>query len=220
MTSSAPKKEESSELFQAEDRRSWRAWLEKNHKTARGVWLVFSKKRASRPSLSYNEAVEEALAFGWIDSRGKRLDAERTMLMMSPRKPKSPWAKVNKDRVERLIESGLMAPAGMEKVEAAKRDGSWNMLDGVAELWFPSDLKKALAANGKARAWFESSGRTYKRLALQWIATARRPETRAKRISEVVRLAARGRKAGWYAPKQKRPAGESQGATPSSKRKS
>jgi len=204
MTSSALKKEGPIGQFEPRDRPSWRAWLEKNHKTKNGVWLVFHKNGARKSSITYTEAVEEALAFGWIDSRGRRIDAERTMLMMSPRRPKSPWARVNKDRVERLIQSGLMAPAGMEKVEAAKRDGSWDFFDDIDRLVFPPDLKKALAANENARAYFEGSGRTYKRLALQWIATAKRPETRASRIAEIVGLASRGLKAGWYAPRRLR----------------
>lgn len=181
-------------MFYAPDRKSWREWLERNAASSRGVWLVLFKKATGRPSVSYKDAVEEALAFGWIDSRGRRLDAERTKLMMSPRRPGSPWAMVNKQRVERMMERGLMAPAGLEKVAAAKKDGSWSVLDGIEELRFPADLEKALAVNRKARRFLEGSGRTYLRLALRWIVTAKRPETRARRVAQVVKLAGKGRK--------------------------
>lgn len=135
---------------------AWRRWLESNHTRRTGVWLVTYKKASGRSRLSYDKMVYEALCFGWVDSKPGKLDAERTMLYFAPRKPSSGWSKPNKERVERLIEEGRMTPAGLEKVEAAKGDGSWSALDTVERLELPGDLVTALEANGAARANFEA----------------------------------------------------------------
>ena len=113
------------ERYYARDRKEWRKWLEKNHDTSPGVWLIYHKKCSDEPCVSYDEAVEEALSFGWIDSKVNKLDDERYMQVFTPRKPKSIWSKLNKQRVKKLIEQGLMTSAGLEKIEAAKEDGSW-----------------------------------------------------------------------------------------------
>ncbi len=183
------------ERVYAPDRATWRKWLEQNHATASGVWLVYYKKQSGKPSVSYAEAVEEALCFGWIDSRPNRLDDERYMQLFSPRKPKSPWSRLNKQRVEKLIAQGLMTPAGLAKIEAAKRDGAWDKYNVIEELAMPADLKKALAANKTARQNFEAFSPSSKKNILYWIASAKRPETRAKRIQETVALAAKNLKA-------------------------
>ncbi len=175
-------------------RAEWRAWLEQNHNQAKGIWLISYSKTSGKPRIEYEEAVEEALCFGWVDSKGKKLDGERTMLWYGPRRPGSGWARTNKGRVEKLIAAGRMAPAGLAKVEAAKQDGSWYALDGVEALEIPPDLEAALAAHGKARENWDALPRYIKRNALLWITTARRPETRAKRIQETARLAAENKR--------------------------
>jgi uncharacterized protein YdeI (YjbR/CyaY-like superfamily) len=171
-------------------REEWRAWLEKNHTRREGVWLVSYKKATGKPRFAYEEAVEEALCFGWVDSKGNKLDSERSMLWFAPRKPGTGWSRPNKQRVERLIETGQMAPAGLAKVEAAKKDGTWNLLDGVESLEIPPDLQKELDANPAASQYFEAFPRSIKRGILEWILHAKKPETRARRIEETARLAA------------------------------
>lgn len=148
------------------------------------------KKATGKPRFAYEEAVEEALCFGWVDSKGNKLDSERSMLWFAPRKPGTGWSRPNKQRVERLIETGQMAPAGLAKVEAAKKDGTWNLLDGVESLEIPPDLQKELDANPAASQYFEAFPRSIKRGILEWILHAKKPETRARRIEETARLAA------------------------------
>ncbi len=176
--------------IQPKDRAEWRAWLEQHHTQTEGVWLISYKKTAGKPRVEYEEAVEEALCFGWIDSKGNKLDAERTMLWFSPRKPRTGWSKSNKERVERLIASGQMTPAGMAKIEVAKADGSWSALDAVEALEIPPDLHAGLEANPTALKYFDAFPRSVKRAVLEWISHAKKPETQAKRIAETVRLAA------------------------------
>ncbi|MCS6910127.1 MAG: YdeI/OmpD-associated family protein [Anaerolineales bacterium] len=172
-------------------RAEWREWLERNHARAEGVWLISYKKGTGKPRFEYDEAVEEALCFGWIDSKPKKLDEERSMLWFAPRKPGTGWSKANKERVEKMIAAGKMAPAGLAKVEAAKRDGSWTALDAIEALEIPPDLEKALAANPKAQEYFAAFPRSAKRSILEWIANAKTPETRARRVVETARLAAK-----------------------------
>lgn len=171
-------------------RAEWRAWLEQHHTRTEGVWLISYKRDTGKPRVEYNEAVEEALCFGWIDSKAQKLDDERSRQWFSPRKTGSGWAKSDKERVARLIDAGLMAPMGLAKVEAAKLDGSWYALDAVEALEIPPDLATALAADEMARRHFEAYPRSLKQRFLGWIAAAKRPATRAKRIAETVRLAA------------------------------
>jgi uncharacterized protein YdeI (YjbR/CyaY-like superfamily) len=176
-------------------RAEWRRWLEANHASARGVWLVSYKARAGKPRLPYEDIVEEALCFGWIDSREKSLDADRLLLAMTPRKKGSAWARSNKERVERLIAQGRMTPAGMATIEAAKADGSWTALDAVEALEVPTDLAEALAASPVASANFDAFPASARRMILWWIVSAKRPETRARRIEDTVREAAQNRRA-------------------------
>lgn len=170
-------------------RAEWRAWLEQNHTRAEGVWLISYKKATGKPRFEYDEAVEEALCFGWIDSKPNKLDDERSMLWFAPRKAGTGWSKPNKERVEKMLKARLMAPAGLAKVEAAKKDGSWAALDAVEALEIPPDLAKALKANKTAKAYFEAFPRSVKQGILEWILNAKKPETRAKRVEETVRLA-------------------------------
>lgn len=170
-------------------REEWRTWLRENHQRKEGVWLITYKIAAKKPRLEYEESVEEALCFGWVDSKTGKLDAERSMLWFAPRKPKTGWSRPNKQRVERLIASGLMTEAGLVKVEAAKADGSWNALDAVEDLILPDDLVQALATYPSATKNFEAFPRSAKRGILEWISIAKTSATRAKRIMETASLA-------------------------------
>ena len=178
-----------------ETRAAWREWLAQNHTRTEGVWFISYKKAAGRPRVEYEAAVEEALCFGWIDSKGNKLDDERAMLWFAPRKPRTGWSRPNKQRVERLLAAGLMAPAGLAKIEAAKQDGSWYALDAVEDLVVPPDLAAALARYDQAEQNFSAFPRSVKRGILEWIANAKQPATRAKRVEETARLAAENRRA-------------------------
>jgi uncharacterized protein YdeI (YjbR/CyaY-like superfamily) len=175
--------------IQVESRAEWRAWLEQNHIQPEGIWLVTFKKHVGDKYVSWDEVVEEALCFGWIDSLPRRLDEDRTMLWLAPRKPGSGWSTVNKERIERLIAAGLMMPPGLEKIDAAKRDGTWASLDGAGALEIPDDLSVAFDDYTDARQNFEGFPPSARRGILEWIGNAKRPETRSKRIEETARLA-------------------------------
>ena len=151
--------------------------------------MVSFKKATGKPRFDYNESVEQALCFGWVDSKPNKLDEERTMLWFAPRKGKTGWSRPNKERVERLVKAGLMQPAGMAKVEHAKADGSWSLLDAVEDLQIPPDLQEALAALPPAEQNFLDFPRSAKRGILEWVLQAKRPETRAVRVRETARLA-------------------------------
>jgi uncharacterized protein YdeI (YjbR/CyaY-like superfamily) len=170
-------------------RAEWRAWLEENHDRDEGVWLVSYKRATGKPYVTYDEAVEEAICFGWVDSKINSLDEERAMRWFAPRRPGSGWSRSNKDRVERMLDAGQMTAAGLAKIEAAKADGSWNVLDAIENLEVPEDLAAALASYDAAGEHFEAFPRSVKRSILEWIASAKRPVTRAKRIEETARLA-------------------------------
>ena len=167
-------------------RAEWRKWLEKNHTRTEGIWVITYKKATGKPRMDYDESVEEALCFGWIDSKGNKLDDERSMLWFAPRKAGTGWSKLNKERVAKLIKARLMTPAGLAKINAAKKDGSWNALDAVEALELPSDLVKAFSKSKTAQGYFEAFPRSVKRGILEWISSAKKPETRAKRIEETV----------------------------------
>ena len=148
-------------------RKAWRDWLKKNHASSSGVWLVYAKKHSALPSLTYNDAVEEALCFGWIDSKINPIDDDFYMQVFTPRKPKSIWSASNKTRFERLRAAGLMARAGLAAAEAAKGSGAWNATKHVEELVIPPDLKKAIKANADAsRNWASYSASRRKRCSL------------------------------------------------------
>jgi uncharacterized protein YdeI (YjbR/CyaY-like superfamily) len=190
-------------LLHAEDRATWRAWLEANHATETGVHLV-SWRRGFGPSVPYEDAVEEALCFGWIDSSGGTIDERRSKLYFAPRKPRSGWAATNKARVERLLAAGRMAPAGLAAIERAKENGSWTLLDDVERGVIPDDLAAALAAHPPAQSNFEAFPKSVRRMLLGWIAQAKRPETRAARILEIVSKAERNERANQWLPKDDR----------------
>ncbi|MBD0333967.1 MAG: YdeI/OmpD-associated family protein [Cyanobacteria bacterium Co-bin13] len=171
-------------------RAEWRAWLEVNHTRQAGVWLISYKKGTGKPRFEYGDAVEEALCFGWIDSKPNKLDEERSLLWFAPRKAGTGWSKPNKERIERLTAAGHMAAAGLAKVEAAKQDGSWTALDAVEALELPDDLAAAFDLHPGSAENFEAFPRSAKRGILEWISTAKKSETRAKRIAETAELAA------------------------------
>lgn len=185
-----PKFEDQLDTVYASDCQAWRDWLEQNHHTSPGVWLIYYKVKSGQPSVRYSEAVKEALCFGWIDSKMKTLDADRYQQLFTPRKPKSVWSKLNKQYIEELITEGRMKPAGVQKIEAAKLDGSWTSLDKIEALIMPLDLVQALALNEIASQNFEAFSNSVKKRILFWIESARRPETRLKRIEQTVNAAA------------------------------
>jgi uncharacterized protein YdeI (YjbR/CyaY-like superfamily) len=183
------------------DRAGWRAWLIANHDSSSGVHLVSWRRGSGRTSVSYEDAVEEALCVGWIDSVAGRLDDERSLQWFSPRRSRSAWARTNKDRVARLIAAGLMLPAGLAAIDEAKRNGTWTQLDDVENLVVPDDLAAALDANPPAREHWDAFRRSPRRAILEWIAQAKRPETRAKRIAEAVENAARDERPPQFRPR-------------------
>lgn len=178
------------ELLEPASRTEWREWLAAHHADSQGVWLAVGKKGNTITALTYEDAVQEALCFGWIDSTVRTLDADRFRQLLTPRKRGSNWSASNKIRVERLIAEGLMTPAGLSAIERAQADGSWTLLDDVEALVMPPDLVAALAAESGARAAFDATPAGSRKLALYWIASAKRPETRAARIAETVRRSA------------------------------
>jgi uncharacterized protein YdeI (YjbR/CyaY-like superfamily) len=188
------------EIVHAADRDEWREWLSLHHASERAAWLVIHKKASTSPSVTYDESVEEALCFGWIDSRGNKIDDATYRLMFTPRKRGSVWAATNKVRVERLIAQGRMTPAGLDLIEAAKADGSWDALNEIDALESPADLLGALEANPTAKRYFDAFPDSAKRAILFWISSAKRPETRAKRIAETVALAENNVRAAQYHP--------------------
>lgn len=180
------------EWVEPPNRAAWRVWLAEHHPRPDGVWLVYTKKGATHPTLSYDDAVEEALCFGWIDSIAHRVDEDRTRLWFAPRKKGSVWAASNRGRVERLIAQGLMMPPGLAKIEAAKADGSWDVLVPAERLEVPADLLAAFERFAGSRERFEEFPASTRRFILEWVVTAKRPATRAKRVEETARLAAQG----------------------------
>ena len=171
-------------------RAEWRAWLTAHHADTQGVWLVSWKAATGRPRVSYDDAVSEALAFGWVDSLPRRLDAERTMLYFSRRKRTSAWSRPNKKRVDELRRQGLMTEAGELVIAEATRNGAWSRLDDVEDLVEPDDLVAALAGTPSARVNWDAFPPSARRGILEWIVQAKRPDTRARRVAETARLAA------------------------------
>jgi uncharacterized protein YdeI (YjbR/CyaY-like superfamily) len=181
-----------SDRFHAETPADWRAWLATHHLDRNAIWLVLWKTHTGRPRFSYEEAVEEALAFGWVDSKGAALDDERTMLWFTRRKASSPWSLTNKERVARLESSGRMAEAGRDAIRAAKANGMWTILDDAQNLIVPDDLAAALVELPGAREHWDGFTASARRSVLEWIALAKRPQTRQNRIAETARRAALG----------------------------
>lgn len=172
----------------------WRDWLEQHHQSHSAVWLVQHHKASGRPSISWSEAVDVALCFGWIDSKKIAVEKGCTHQLFTRRKAKSTWSKINKDKVERLVAEGLMTEAGLKAVEIAQQNGSWNALDEVEALLIPKDLEQALEEKAGAKDFFLGLSKSAKKGMLYWVISAKRKETRFRRIEEIATLAALGRK--------------------------
>ncbi len=179
----------------AESAAQWAAWLERHHARGHGVWLVTWKPVTGRPVLGYEDAVIEALRFGWIDSRAVPSEPDRSRQWFSPRRPGSPWAATNKARVARLEAEGRLEPAGRRVIEQAQADGSWTLLDGPEALLVPQDLAAAFEAQPGSRATWDGFPPSTRKAHLAALALARRPATRAQRVATIVSEAAAGRRA-------------------------
>jgi uncharacterized protein YdeI (YjbR/CyaY-like superfamily) len=177
------------EIFYPTSQSEWRKWLQENHLFKQAVWLVFYKKSSQKPSISWSEAVDEALCFGWIDSKKVSIDNEKSHQFFSKRKAISTWSKINKEKVEKLIVNEQMTIEGLKCIEIAKQNGSWTILDEVEELIIPNDLVIAFDLNPSAKEYFSTLSKSSKKIILQWLVLAKRPETRQKRISEVIESA-------------------------------
>lgn len=180
------------ERFQPADRTAWRAWLAEHHDTSPGVWVVTWKRSAGRPVVPYEDLIEEALAYGWIDSTARGLDEERTMLHFGPRRVGSGWSRPNKVRIERLLAAGLMMAPGLAALERAQTDGSWTLLDDVEDLVVPPDLAAALDRHPDAAANWTAFPASARKVALTRLVQAKRPATRAARVEDIARKAAAG----------------------------
>lgn len=169
-------------------RAAWRAWLEANHTRSEGIWLVYYKKHCGERSVAWEEIVQEALCFGWIDSRAGSVDADRTKIVVTPRRPRSRWSAVNKQHLQVIAARGGMTPAGQRVIDAAIADGSWTWLDEIEALVLPADLESALAAADQRERW-EALGKGQRKVLLASIKEAKRPPTRAARIEAAVQAA-------------------------------
>lgn len=180
-----------SEIFYPRNITAWRKWLEKNHLSRQFVWVVFYNRKSVKKSINWTDAVDEALCFGWIDSKKIKIDEETSHQFFSKRKAKSTWSKINKGKVIKLIDEGRMTRAGLDVIDIAKQNGSWTILDEVEELTTPKDLEEALTKKRGAREFFMSLSKSVKKAMLQWIVLAKRPETRQNRINEIASLASK-----------------------------
>jgi len=175
-----------------EDRAKWRRWLQRNHDKSTEIWILTYKKHTGKTCVSYEDALEEALCYGWIDSRMRRIDDERHTWRFAPRKPNSIWSLSNRKRTERLIGEGRMADSGMAKVDAAKRSGEWDKAYAPSKPpRMPMDLRNALMKDDLAWKNFQAFAKSYRTTYIYWVSAAKREETRRKRIREVVRRARR-----------------------------
>jgi uncharacterized protein YdeI (YjbR/CyaY-like superfamily) len=173
----------------------WRAWLTRHHQDTNGVWLARWKRASGKIPLDYAQIVEEALCFGWIDGVTNTLEDGRQAQLLTPRRRGSGWSPSNKKRVERLIAHGRMTEAGLRVIEAARADGSWSMMDAAEALIEPSELAAALDANPAARRHWNGFPRSPRRALIWWVMSAKRPETRQRRVTTIVEEAAPGRRA-------------------------
>ncbi|MGD2085491.1 MAG: YdeI/OmpD-associated family protein [Candidatus Aminicenantes bacterium] len=179
------------------NREDWRQWLEKNHDKEKEVWLIFYKKRTGKPSIPYDDAVEEALCLGWIDSIIKRIDDEKYARKFTPRKPDSKWSELNKKRVKKMIREGQMTEVGLALIDAAKKSGKWGQdISHPKEFAIPPEVIQAISANKKAWENFNNLAPSYKKQYIGWITTAKKEETKERRLKEAVEILAQGKKLG------------------------
>jgi len=179
------------------NRNEWRSWLEKNHMISNEVWLIHYKKSSSKKNLNHFDAVKEAICFGWIDIKLKKIDEERFILRYSPRKPRSVWSKINKKNAEKMISLRKMMPAGYDKIEEATKQGFWDTAyTNLVKERLPSDLKKALIMNKTAWNNFQHFANSYRNMYIGWVKNAKTEKTRKRRISEVVKRSFNNKKSG------------------------
>jgi uncharacterized protein YdeI (YjbR/CyaY-like superfamily) len=186
----------SEELFMT-NRGEWRAWLKRNNGIAKQVWLIYYKKHTGKPSISYDDSVEQAICFGWIDGVLKRLDDERCARKFMPRRSKSRWSELNKRRAEKMMEVGWMTEAGLARIKEAKESGEWFKAPlSRKELVVPAFMRDALARNKKASANFNKLANSYKRQYVGWVSSAKKEETRKRRLAEVISVLEQNKKLG------------------------
>ncbi len=183
------------QTFYAKTREDWRKWLEKNCKSQKAVWLILYRKKSKTPSVRYQDAIIDALCFGWVDSKAIPRDNESFYLYCSPRNPKSTWGKINRERAEEMIKQGLLMPGGQAAIDLAKKSGTWDILADAQNLVIPADLQKLFNNNDIAFKYFQAFPPSSKRLILEWIVKAKKPETREKRIVQTVELATKNLRA-------------------------
>lgn len=188
------------EQFYPETKQHWRKWLAENHIRKDAVWLVFYKKHTGKPSVNWSDAVDEALCFGWIDSKGETIDKDTFRQYFCKRKPHSTWSKINKQKIKTLTAKGLMTHAGFNVIDVAQQNGSWTILDEVEELIIPPELENAFEKFENSKDYFSSLSKSKKKVLLQWIALAKTVATRQKRILEIAENASQQQQ-----PKQFRP---------------
>ena len=186
--------QEELEIFYPTNVDEWRKWLAENHQSKPAVWLVQHHKASRKSTISWSEAVDVALCYGWIDSKKIAVGESTTHQFFSKRKTKSTWSKINKDKVARLIEEGLMTKAGFDSIKIAQQNGSWTILDEVEALKIPEDLDRAFESRKGSKDFFLGLSKSAKKGILYWVISAKRPETRQKRIDEIAELAAQGKK--------------------------
>jgi uncharacterized protein YdeI (YjbR/CyaY-like superfamily) len=179
----------------ARDLAEWRSWLEENCRSGEAVWLIVYNKGSSTPSVRWHDAIENALCYGWVDSKAVKRDRESCYLCFSPRNPNSTWGRMNRQRAEKMIEAGLMRPRGQELIDHAKAIGTWAKLADAQNLVIPGDLQAAFDENEMAFGYFRAFPPSSRRVILEWIAQAKKPETRQRRIQKTVELAARNERA-------------------------
>ncbi|HAA12126.1 MAG TPA: hypothetical protein DCE41_10675 [Cytophagales bacterium] len=193
-----------SQSVTAESANAWRQWLDEHHAQQEGIWLIIYKKDSGTPSVTYDEAVDEALCVGWVDSLPNKRDEESYYQYFAPRKPKSNWSRVNKEKVARMLQAGKMSQGGLAAIEVAKANGAWTALDAVENLEVPTDLAVALTEVPNAQRHWDAFPRSVKRGILEWIMNAKRADTRQKRVDETARLAGENIRANqWRQPKKK-----------------
>jgi uncharacterized protein YdeI (YjbR/CyaY-like superfamily) len=181
------------DTFYPDSRLAWRNWMQAHHLVKKLIWLIYFKKNSNIATLSYSDAAEEALCFGWIDSTYRPIDDTSYMQLFTPRKEKSEWSALNKERVERLTALGLMMPAGLQKIEIAQRNGSWNHLNKVESLEPPDELNLVFAANEPFRMFYQNLSKTAQKQILHHLNTTKQPETKQKRIAAIVAASEKGR---------------------------
>ncbi|MBI5034111.1 MAG: YdeI/OmpD-associated family protein [Chloroflexi bacterium] len=183
--------------FSPKTRADWRAWLAKNHAGEKEIWFVIYKKHTGKPCCSYDDGVEEALCFGWIDGLTKRIDDEKYAIRFTPRRSGAVWSESNKKRVAKMIEQGLMMPIGLAKIEEAKKNGEWDKASHREDTSnVPADLKRALRANKQAQKNFEAMPASQKRMFIVFVSSAKRDETRQRRIKQAIQMLKENQKFG------------------------